>query len=54
MNLLDKCADIYGEHVVLPVCPSVMLQKDGASICLCDLPTYTEMMEHHLSKAKTT
>ena len=22
-NLLDKWADIYGEHVVLPVCPSV-------------------------------
>ena len=23
MNLLDKCADIYSEHVDLPVFPSV-------------------------------
>ena len=23
MNLLDKCADIYSEHVVLSVCPIV-------------------------------
>ena len=112
MNLLDKCTDIYGEHVDLPVFPSVkqwtayehsckvvaegfitnkrwepealglllqlckppiiasiwmlletfecsdplglVLQKRDGSICLSDLPTYIEMMEHQLSKAKTT
>ena len=32
----------------------LVLQKGDSSICLSDLPTYTEMMEHQLSKAKTT
>ena len=32
----------------------LVLQKRDGSICLSDLPTYIEMMEHQLSKAKTT
>lgn len=32
----------------------LVLQIDDGSICLSDLPTYTEMMEPQLSKAKTT
>ena len=33
MNLLDKCADIYGEHVVLPVYPSVMRWTAHEHLC---------------------
>ena len=33
MNLLDKCADIYGKHIVLPVCPSVRLWAAHEHLC---------------------
>ena len=32
----------------------LVLQKGDSSICLSDLPTYTEMTEHQLSETKTT
>ena len=39
-----ECSDLLG----------LVLQKGDSSICLSDLPTYTEMTEHQLSETKTT
>ena len=45
MGLLDKCAGIYSEHVVLPVCPSVTLHD--IRICAKLLLKATINLLHH-------